>query len=227
MSQVKPREIDIIELSSSTGYQSFMFNYRYKVFLNEIIEKLIPSKFLFTHTLPSLEENARLFSNLQRNRNTKIILETLQLVDSSISGLEILYRGYPPLIYAEVGLMQPVPLSSMGDGLNRILSIVLAMSDTQDGVILIDEIENGLHHSVQEDFWRAIAEAAERFNVQVFATTHSREMAMAAHRAFEARDEYDFRYHRLDRNKKTGQIYPTTYDQLTMNDAMEMGAEVR
>jgi len=51
------------------------------------------------------------------------------------------------------------------------------MRDAKDGVVLIDEIENGLHYSGQEHFWKAIFEWSARLNVQVFATTHSYESA--------------------------------------------------
>jgi len=92
--------------------------------------------------------------------------------------------------------------------------------------LLIDEIENGLHYSVLENVWRAIDKAATELNVQIFATTHSREMVMAAHEAF--KDENDnFLFQRLDRNKKTGEIYPTIYDENSMQAAMEVNAEVR
>lgn len=66
-----------------------------------------------------------------------------------------------------------VPLRSMGDGINRILTIILAMVNCENGYFLIDEFENGLHYSVQEKLWQVVFSVAERLNIQVFATTHS------------------------------------------------------
>lgn len=66
-----------------------------------------------------------------------------------------------------------IPLRSMGDGINRILTIILAMVNCEDGYLLIDEYENGLHYSVQEELWRVIFDVSKRLNIQVFATTHS------------------------------------------------------
>ena len=66
-----------------------------------------------------------------------------------------------------------IPLRSMGDGINRILTIVLAMVNCENGQLLIDEFENGLHYSVQEKLWEIIFELSERLNIQVFVTTHS------------------------------------------------------
>ena len=66
-----------------------------------------------------------------------------------------------------------LPISTMGDGMNRILTIVLSLVNCQDGYLIVDEIENGLHYSVQKDLWEIIFQLSEMFNIQVFATTHS------------------------------------------------------
>jgi AAA15 family ATPase/GTPase len=107
----------------------------------------------------------------------------------------------------------------------RILSIVLEIVRASHGVVLIDEIENGLHHSVMVNVWEAIAFAARQSNVQLFATTHSWELIQAAHQAFETSELYDFRLHRLDRIN--GEIRAVTFDQETLATAVEMNLEVR
>jgi len=71
------------------------------------------------------------------------------------------------------GFRRPVPLQSMGDGANRMLGIVLALVNARNGILLLDEIENGIHYSVQPDMWKLVFSLATRLNVQVFATTHS------------------------------------------------------
>ena len=50
------------------------------------------------------------------------------------------------------------------------------MTDRSIGLIFIDEIENGIHYSVQKDVWNAIGKLARDLDIQVFATTHSLEM---------------------------------------------------
>jgi len=71
------------------------------------------------------------------------------------------------------GHSRPIPLNSMGDGMNRIFGYMLALVNARDGILLIDEIENGIHYSVQPNLWASIFNAAHHLNVQVFATTHS------------------------------------------------------
>jgi AAA15 family ATPase/GTPase len=113
----------------------------------------------------------------------------------------------------------------MGEGIGRLLSIILAIANAKGGTILIDEIENGLHYSVLSNVWKAIADAARRADVQIFATTHSLECIRAAHEAFESSDKYDFRYHRLERIKD--EIRSVTYDQENLAISDEMNLEMR
>ena len=57
--------------------------------------------------------------------------------------------------------------------LSRLFTVALALANSRDGFLLIDEAENGIHHSVQADYWRLVLQTAQDNNVQVLATTHS------------------------------------------------------
>ena len=78
---------------------------------------------------------------------------------------------------------RPVPLRSFGDGMNRLLDIVLSLVNAENGILLIDEFENGLHYSVQPDVWRMIFALSQKLNIQVFATTHSKDTVHAFQKA--------------------------------------------
>ena len=71
------------------------------------------------------------------------------------------------------GFEYQVPLRSLGDGAMRAYAVALALAKSSDGFLLIDEAENGIHHSIQAKFWNMVLQTAERNNVQVIATTHS------------------------------------------------------
>lgn len=64
-------------------------------------------------------------------------------------------------------------MRSYGDGLNRVFCLALSIINAKDGLLLIDEFENGMHHTVQYDVWRVLFRLAKSLNVQVFATSHS------------------------------------------------------
>jgi AAA domain, putative AbiEii toxin, Type IV TA system/AAA domain len=71
------------------------------------------------------------------------------------------------------GIDDPVPLGSLGDGTSRVLALAMYLVRASGGVLLIDEIDTGLHYSALESIWRLVIETARRLNVQVFATSHS------------------------------------------------------
>ena len=120
-----------------------------------------------------------------------------------------------------------MPISSMGEGMRRIFSLLLAIATAENGIVLVDEIENGLHHSIHVDVWRAIAEAASAYNVQIFATTHSYEMIRAAHEAFQGREPFDFRLYRLGRNRDKNDIRVVSYNKEILNATIENNFEMR
>lgn len=72
-------------------------------------------------------------------------------------------------------LKNPIPLGTLGDGVQRILLIALGLANAQNSYLLIDEIELGLHHSVLEKLWKMIFKYAKKWNIQVFVTTHSQD----------------------------------------------------
>ena len=68
---------------------------------------------------------------------------------------------------------RPVPLRSLGGGVFRLFEIALALVSCREGLLLIESVENTIHHSVQTELWQLILRTAEVGNVQVFATTQS------------------------------------------------------
>ncbi len=94
-------------------------------------------------------------------------------------------------VIVDIGLSELVPVSQAGQGVYRLVTILADIIGDTPQVLLIDEIENGLHHSVHKQVWTGLAETAALLNVQIFATTHSDECLHAAHQAFVERSEYD------------------------------------
>jgi len=92
----------------------------------------------------------------------------------------------------DIDLSEMVPLSQMGQGANRLISIFSQLIVQDTDICVIDEIENGIHHSMLEQVWAGIAVAAKNLRIQVFATTHSYECIEAADSAFAMQKSYDF-----------------------------------
>ena len=97
------------------------------------------------------------------------------------------------------GQERPVPLKSLGDGAVRIFSTALGIANSRNGFFVIDEAENGIHHSVQADFWKMVLKTSSDNNVQVLATTHSWDCVVGfSHAALEI-EETEGRMVRIDR----------------------------
>ena len=119
----------------------------------------------------------------------------------------------------------PVPLRSLGDGAVRLFGVALALANSQGGFLLIDEAENGIHYSLQRDFWRMVLLTAQANNVQVFATTHSWDcMAGFAQAAVEAEGVEGA----LVRLESVGEnVRAVEYSERQLQVAAEQGIEVR
>lgn len=123
------------------------------------------------------------------------------------------------------GTSRPVPLSSMGDGTNRVFAVALACVRARRGALLVDEVENGLHHTVQREVWRAIFLLAEKLDVQVFATTHSWDAVVGFQFAANQSDAEGILY-RLERGDD-GDVYAERYTEGDVAIAADQQIEVR
>jgi len=184
-----------------------------------------PGMFLAARRRTTPQEDAERFGRLDVVEESYDLLEALRILEPRLKRLTTIFSAGVPMIYGDIGLGRMLPLPLMGDGLGRLTSLLLAIANAPRGVVLVDEIENGLHHSILSKVWRAIDDAARRFDAQVFATTHNFECIWAAHQAFEASGRYDFRLHRLERVAE--RIRAVTYDQETLAAAMKADLEVR
>ena len=105
------------------------------------------------------------------------IISCLKLMDNTIEKVALVGNSETsksPVFVAKITNTKfPIPLNNLGEGMNRLLGISVLMVNSKNGTVLIDEIENGIHYSIQPKLWKLIFELAERLNVQVFATTHS------------------------------------------------------
>ena len=120
----------------------------------------------------------------------------------------------------------PVPLSSMGDGMHRILNLVMSATTAQNGVLLVDEIDTGLYHGAQTDVWRLLIGIAQRLDVQVFATTHSWDCVAAFQEALAQSPGTDEGL--LFRLEPTGEdVRPVKYSQEELAIVVRQAIEVR
>lgn len=146
-------------------------------------------------------------------------LVDLNFVNTPLSGGERI-----PIVKL-AGSDEPISLYSLGDGMLRTLGIALALVNAKDGLLLIDEFENGLYYTVQPDIWQFIFQVAHRLNVQVFATTHSWDCIEAFQKAAAADQGDEGLLIRLESIQND--IVPTIFDERQLGIATRERIEVR
>ena len=125
----------------------------------------------------------RLFDDVVLTENEEHVTRALRMIEPKVeraASVRIDRRPYfqegPGGVFIKLRETENrVPIGSMGDGMWRLLGLALALANVKGGVLLVDEIDTGLHHSVMADMWRMVSERAAALKVQVFATTHSRD----------------------------------------------------
>ncbi|MGH1335089.1 MAG: AAA family ATPase [Aureispira sp.] len=152
---------------------------------------------------------AKHYSQFELLEQDHHILEAVQTIDPSITALKVIVVGQPNL-YAQRANEPLLPIEFFGDAITKLVRVVIGLLRFQNGIILIDEIENGIHYSNQEQVWELIFKWAKQFNVQVFATTHSKEMANAFNKiALEQEENTKACYIEMARHYKTNKIIGT------------------
>lgn len=163
------------------------------------------------------------FDEVQQRKRVGEVVSLLNEIEPKISDLRLNRAG---ILMADVGLPDLIPANLLGGGIAKFLAVALAMLNYQDGIVLIDEIENGLHHSAQQKIWEAILKWAQKLNVQVFATTHSNESIKAFNNAVDGiLFEADAKLYRIER--KNEKFRAVEYTKELLAESLESKWEVR
>jgi AAA15 family ATPase/GTPase len=179
-------------------------------------------------SIPMMTE---LFNQFVLKPEEKDIIQALQNIDPMIERIASLGDRYTS-VQRRGGFVikrrdddNPVPIGSMGDGIWRILGLALTAAGSKGGILLVDEIDTGLHFTAMLSMWKMIWKTAKDLNVQVFATTHSRDCweSLAEIAENENVQDSEIMVHRIERGKPSSVIFHPSQ----MIIASERGIEVR
>jgi AAA15 family ATPase/GTPase len=184
----------ISEISLSKGKISISNRYK---------ERLLCS---FHSPQPAMTLLPQRIEKLFVNKQMDGVITALQEIDPKITDIRM---GATGIIYVDIGLEKLLPINIMGDGIRRIFSILAAVSDMQGGILLIDEIENGLHYSTLKTLWKSLSKALEVYHVQLFATTHSNECisALVASHEMIDKESDNIRLYRIEKQEDKHQAF--------------------
>ena len=165
------------------------------------------------------------FGKLELQGKKNQIISILKILDESINDISTIAIKNQIQLYAKMNT-KLLPLKLAGDGLNKLLFIILAIIENPNSIILIDEIESGFHYSMYPKLWRAIVSAAQENNCQIIATTHSYECIDGAIDGIgEANMNDHFCYFRIEKNGENNKSF--RYSGNLLRTAIDSSMEVR
>jgi predicted ATPase len=171
-------------------------------------------------------ELARLWSKVVLTPDEERVVTALRLVEPAVDRIAISESGGAAIAQVLLrGAPGPIPLGTLGEGVSRLLTLGLHLVVTKGGFLLVDEIENGIHWSVMPKLWHFLVETARALNVQVVATTHSKDCLEGLahlHRTHPALAEH-VSVHRLEAGRETS----VRFDAGRIAEYIEMELEAR
>ena len=111
-----------------------------------------------------------LYSAVQKKDKEEYLNQAISAFDNTIEAFKIIDEKPQCKVNGEY-----LELFEFGDGLRQYISIICALYSCEDGYLFLDEIENGIHYTQFDRLWGLILRISQEQNVQVFATTHSKE----------------------------------------------------
>jgi predicted ATPase len=182
--------------------------------------------FLFSSSMAmNAAENASRFSELDQQGHSEIVVEALKKEFPYIQRISIQVVSGVPTLHASVSFSQmQIPLGLLSGGINKLTGILLAVALKPHGIVLIDEIENGLHYDHLRTIWSSLLAICKKQNTQIFASTHSQECLNAALDTIRGNED-DFALIRTER--VDGRCTAQAFGGRQFQNAIQQNIEVR
>jgi AAA domain, putative AbiEii toxin, Type IV TA system/AAA ATPase domain len=125
-------------------------------------------------------QNAIKYSDLSRQNEAGRVLEALQGVFPNVEGMSLEFSAGEPMLYVSVaGIPEKLPLVVLSGGMNKYLSIILAILTVPGGAVIVDEMENGFYYENLPLILKTLVTLCRETKTQLIATTHSYEFLEA------------------------------------------------
>lgn len=188
------------------------------------IKPLMLTHYINSATINNAIVLAEWFSNLQLRGKKQQVIDILKVMDPTISDISAIVIKGQIQLYAKMG-EKLLPLKLAGDGINKLLFLILTIVENPNSLVLIDEIETGFHYSMYPKLWKILAIAARENNCQIIATTHSYECIDGVTEGIGLEEAEDFCYFRIERN--AGESKAFRYSGNLLRTAIHSNMEVR
>lgn len=177
-----------------------------------------------TTTRTSVAES---ISQMSLDKHKKdLLVDTMKNFDSHISDVNMILDNGSPYIYVTLDSGKYIPISYMGDGINKAVEILVDILNLPNGILLIDEVENGFHYSLYQSLMKVFCQTALDVHCQIILTSHNRDFIEATLRAMEEIGRLDdLSYQRLGFYK--GQRKAFLFSGKSLFSAFESNMEMR
>ena len=193
--------------------------------LEHPFRKYPPGVFLASKKHILSTDTTNWLSSFIREGRENDIVEFLQIIEPRLNTLKIVTEGPSSFVH---GMLEGAPrtrdIHLMGEGMEKLLNLILAVAQCKGGCVFLDEFENGLHYSGLAKIWEAIVKLLHKYNCQLITTTHSHECLRACFEGLAGYKE-DFRYIRLDR--KADEITAKLFNYKMISEAIKTSLEIR
>jgi len=130
-----------------------------------------------------------------------------------------------PMLFKK-NIKNPITLNEYGFGSKQLIHYIVALFAMKNKTLFIDEIASGIHYSKYDKLWEIILTISKQQNVQVFATTHSKECIESYARVAKKLEDKEITFIELGKNDKN-KIESIIYSYEWLMDEVSQNHEVR
>lgn len=186
------------------------------------VEEIIPARFIVSSHGYSSEAIAEVVVHKKKD----VLIEYLRIINSRIEDIAI--SG--TVVHADIGLRRMIPLNMFGSGMVRAASMLALLIQGDQRILLIDELDNGLHYRAIPPLLQALMKLSSDRGVQVYVTTHSLEILSALQQVLS--QEESSRYQSMTtcyalQTDRDGLVRPYRYGYSQFDHCLAHGIEIR
>jgi hypothetical protein len=167
---------------------------------------MVEAHFVSPYVRELMHQDYPALTQLSKSLRMGEVVDVLKIIHSSIKNIVPLTEGSLPVIYADIGEEKLLPISLLGAGVSNLMHIVLPLINVRNGLILIDEFEDGIHHSLFGTLLKIAFDLAKKNNNQIFISTHSNELLREIISVSSDEVENEISFFRLGRRGLSGVI---------------------
>ena len=162
-----------------------------------------------------------MFEAVQKKDKEEVLYSYINEFDSNIVNFKVI-GGDKPQCKVDGEYRD---INEFGDGLKHYISIICSLYACENGYLFIDEIDNGIHWSQLDKIWEIILKISKEQNVQLFATTHSKECIESYGRISKKFEEKEISF--IELGQKNKKIESITYESDEVIEQIYQNQEIR